>query len=149
VVDSSVELGLTDNTFESVKQPLVHDSWKELMLSFPGSISADEDGKRIFVSDTNHHRIIVANANGRVLDCIGSSHGFEDGPFEARKIYRPTSSIFSIDQDCLYFAGCENHAIRKEDMANRTVQTLHLPSNIKQGFQAYSITHAAIIVHQA
>ena len=65
-----------------MKEPFVCDIWKELLISFPGSVSADEDGQRIFISDTNHHRIIVANANGRVLDCIGSSPGFEDGPFE-------------------------------------------------------------------
>lgn len=131
-VDSSVELGLAENTFESVKEPLVCDLWKELLLSFPGSVSADEDGQRIFVSDTNHHRIIVVNGSGRVLDCIGSSPGFEDGPFETAKIYRPASSFFSADQDCLYFADSENHAIRKADMENRTVQTLHPPA-ISQG----------------
>jgi hypothetical protein len=72
----------------------------------------------------------VADANGKVLDCIGSSPGLR----MAAKIYCPASSIFSVDQDCLYFADCEKHAIRKADMEKRTVQTLHPPSDIKQGF---------------
>jgi len=96
MVDSSVALGLAENPSKPVKEPLVCDIWKELLLSFPGSVSADEDGQRIFVSDTNHHRIIVANANGRVLDCIGSSPGFEDGPFEIAKICCPASFFFSV-----------------------------------------------------
>lgn len=133
MVDSSVELGLAENPSKPVKEPLVCDIWKELLLSFPGSVSADEYGQRIFISDTNHHRIIVANANGRVLDCIGSSPGFEDGPFETAKICCPASSFFSADQDCLYFADSENHAIRKADMENRTVQTLYPASHVNQG----------------
>jgi hypothetical protein len=60
--------------------------------------------------------------------------GFEDG---IANIYCPASSIFSADQDCLYFADCEKHAIRKADMEKRTVQTLHPPSDIKQGFDIW------------
>lgn len=131
--DSSVELGLPKNSLEFVKEPEVCNLFQELLLSFPASVSADEDGKRIFVSDTNHHRIIVANTNGSILDCIGSSPGFEDGPFETAKIWRPASSIYRADQDCLYFADSENHAIRIADMGKRTIQTLYPASDISQG----------------
>ncbi|KAH9311029.1 hypothetical protein KI387_026064, partial [Taxus chinensis] len=133
IVNSSVELGLPENSSEFVKEPAVCNLSKELVLSFPGSVSADEDRQRIFISDSNHHRIIVVDANGRILDCIGSSPGFEDGPFETAKIWRPASSVFRADQDCLYFADSENHAIRMADMEKRTVHTLYPSSDISQG----------------
>ncbi|XP_057835424.2 uncharacterized protein LOC131045794 isoform X2 [Cryptomeria japonica] len=133
IVNSSVELGLPDNSCEFVKEPVLCDISKDFVLLFPGAVSADEDRQHIFVSDSNHHRIIVANANGRILDCIGSSPGFEDGPFETAKLCRPASSIFRADQDCLYFADAENHAIRMADMEKRTVQTLYPSSDISQG----------------
>jgi hypothetical protein len=52
----------------------------------------------------------VAEANGKVLYCIGSSLGLR----MAAKIYCPASSIFSSDQDCLYFADYEKHALGRQ-----------------------------------
>lgn len=44
-----------------------------LCVTFAGCISVDESGNRLFLSDVNHHRIIVFNSNGKILDavCIG------------------------------------------------------------------------------
>ncbi|KAG0502791.1 hypothetical protein HPP92_002863 [Vanilla planifolia] len=35
-----------------------------------GSLSVDEDGGRIFISDCNHHRIIIIDGDGKVLDSV-------------------------------------------------------------------------------
>jgi hypothetical protein len=45
-------------------------------LTAAGCVSADEDGDRIFISDSNHHRIIISNSDGMILDCVIMSCGF-------------------------------------------------------------------------
>ncbi|VVA15850.1 PREDICTED: NHL [Prunus dulcis] len=109
---------------EIIKEPYFC-SLRNLLLYFPGCISADENGNRLFLSDSNHHRIIVFDGNGKILDCIGSSPGFEDGNFESAKLARPAASFYIADEDCLYFVDSENHAIRKADMGRRVLETLY------------------------
>nr|GMD50163.1 uncharacterized protein LOC109151360 isoform X1 [Ipomoea batatas] len=94
-----------------------------------GCISVDEKGNRVFVSDSNHHRIIVFDANGEILDCIGSSPGFEDGDFENAKLMRPAASFYHAADNCLYIADSENHAIRRADMERRILDTLYPATN--------------------
>ncbi|MCL4693540.1 MAG: redoxin domain-containing protein, partial [Candidatus Hydrogenedentes bacterium] len=40
-------------------------------LLFPGKVLADAKGSRLFVADTNHHRILICDFEGHVQDCIG------------------------------------------------------------------------------
>ncbi|XP_020531063.1 uncharacterized protein LOC18447216 isoform X2 [Amborella trichopoda] len=117
--------GIGGKLAEFIKEPYVCHPLKNLLLNSAGSISVDEDGKRIFISDTNHHRIIIADEHGVLLDCIGCSPGFEDGAFETAKMFRPASSIYNADEDCLYFVDYENHAVRLADMESRTVRTIY------------------------
>ncbi|XP_010241115.1 PREDICTED: uncharacterized protein LOC104585814 [Nelumbo nucifera] len=108
---------------EFIKEPYICSFLQNLLLYFPGCISVDETRNRLFLSDTNHHRIIVSDGNGMILDCIGSSPGFEDGEFEIAKLFRPASSFYYQAEDCLYFVDSENHAIRKANFDTRTVET--------------------------
>lgn len=39
-------------------------------FSVTGCITADEVGERLFLSDTNHHRIIMFEKNGKILDSV-------------------------------------------------------------------------------
>lgn len=110
---------------EAIKSPLACSSMQNLLLHFPGCISADERSNRLFLSDTNHHRIIIFDGSGKILDCIGSSPGFEDGDFEVAKLMRPAASFYQETEDCIYFVDSENHAIRKADMEQRVVETLY------------------------
>ena len=41
-------------------------------LRFPGKVLADEPGNRLFISDSNHNRIVIATLDGKLLDMIGS-----------------------------------------------------------------------------
>ncbi|XP_024030080.1 uncharacterized protein LOC21398315 [Morus notabilis] len=107
---------------EIIKKPNLC-SMRNLLFYFPGCISADESGDRLFISDSNHHRIIVSNGNGKILDCIGSSPGFEDGEFESAKLMCPAASFYHEDENCLYFVDSENHAIRRADMGRRVLET--------------------------
>ena len=60
------------------------------LLDFPGKIAADPTGNRLFISDSSHNRIIVADLNtDKVLDVIGSSKtGLDNGAFETARIHR-------------------------------------------------------------
>ncbi|KAD3068506.1 hypothetical protein E3N88_36386 [Mikania micrantha] len=110
---------------DAFKQPYLCSPLQNLLLYFPGCIEVDEVNERLFLSDINHHRIIVFDGNGNILDCIGSSPGFEDGEFESSKIMRPAALFYHDSESCLYFVDSENHAIRRADMESRTVETLY------------------------
>ncbi|KAM7271731.1 hypothetical protein ACFE04_030945 [Oxalis oulophora] len=111
-----------------IKEPYLSSVLQNLLLYFPGCISADETGGRLFISDSNHHRIIISDEDGKILDCIGSCPGFEDGEFECAKMVRPTSSIYDDTEDCLYIVDSENNAIRRADMGRKVLETLY-PTN--------------------
>ncbi|CAK9323623.1 unnamed protein product [Citrullus colocynthis] len=113
---------------EIIKEPNSCSFMQNFLLHFPGCISADEEGGRLFLSDSNHNRIVIFNSYGEILDMIGSYPGFEDGEFESVKLARPAASFYHSAQNCLYFVDSENHAIRKADLGKRVVETLY-PEN--------------------
>uniref|UniRef100_A0A2C9V104 Uncharacterized protein n=1 Tax=Manihot esculenta TaxID=3983 RepID=A0A2C9V104_MANES len=110
---------------EVIKEPDLSSPLQNMLLYFPGCISADESSDRIFLSDSNHHRIIIMDGNGKIMDCIGSSPGFEDGAFESAKLLRPSGSFYHDAEDCLYIVDSENQAIRRADMKRRVLDTLY------------------------
>ncbi|CAM8959286.1 unnamed protein product [Rhodiola kirilowii] len=112
-----------------VKEPYISSLMRNLLLYFPGCISTDDCGNRIFISDSNHHRIIIVDDKGMIQDCIGSSPGFEDGDFESAKLFRPAASYYDEDKECLYFVDSENHAIRRADLEKRVIETICPSSN--------------------
>ncbi|XP_024966617.1 uncharacterized protein LOC112506647 isoform X5 [Cynara cardunculus var. scolymus] len=112
--------------FKGMEGPLLlHDKDAGFEILETGCIEVDEVNNRLFLSDINHHRIIVFDGSGKILDCIGSSPGFEDGEFESSKIMRPAASVYDAAENCLYFVDSENHAIRRADMESRTVETFY------------------------
>ncbi|KAL9235680.1 hypothetical protein vseg_010421 [Gypsophila vaccaria] len=117
---------------ESVKEPYICSYLQNLPLSLPACISADAHGKRFFLSDSNHHRVIVFDSTGKILDAIGSSPGFDDGDFENAKLMRPAASWYHASEDCLYLVDSENHAIRRADLGQRVLETLY-PSDAEKG----------------
>ncbi len=92
-------------------------------LSFPGKILADEAGRRLFIADSNHHRIVITDLEGRVQEVIGSgARGLRNGPFEEAHFAKPQG--VALDDRWLYIADTENHAIRVADLLQRTVRTV-------------------------
>ncbi|KAL5021647.1 hypothetical protein ScPMuIL_000802 [Solemya velum] len=92
-------------------------------LYFPGKICVSEDGNRIAVSDTGHHRILVLGKDGIIQDCIGGQErGFKDGGFKEAKMYNPQGIVFH--GNLLYIADTDNHCIRKADLVGRCVITI-------------------------
>uniref|UniRef100_A0A6N2NDU3 NHL repeat-containing protein n=1 Tax=Salix viminalis TaxID=40686 RepID=A0A6N2NDU3_SALVM len=92
---------------EVIEEPYMCSPLQNLLLYFPGCVSADESGNRLFLSDSNHHRVIVSDGDGKILDSIGSGPGFEDGEFESAKLARPAASFYDDDEDCLYIVDSE------------------------------------------
>jgi len=92
-------------------------------LRFPGKILADEVGRRLFVSDSNHNRIVVTSLDGKLLDVIGSGAiGEKDGPYAEAQFDHPQG--LCLVGDVLYVADTENHLIRQVNLQTKTVSTL-------------------------
>ncbi|MDE0107597.1 MAG: thioredoxin-like domain-containing protein [Bryobacterales bacterium] len=94
------------------------------LLSFPGKVLADEGGGRLFIADSNHHRIVVASlADGTVRQVIGGCEpGFADGTAETARFCQPQGMALSADR--LYIADTGNHAVRVVDLDKPAVSTL-------------------------
>ncbi|MGI8982506.1 MAG: thioredoxin-like domain-containing protein [Pirellulaceae bacterium] len=92
-------------------------------LLFPGKVLADEPGNRLFISDSNHNRIVVTTLDGKLLDTIGSGAiGRDDGDFASASFDHPQGC--ALHQEMLYVADTENHLLRKVDLKARTVQSI-------------------------
>ncbi|MGO9115819.1 MAG: thioredoxin-like domain-containing protein [Thermoguttaceae bacterium] len=92
-------------------------------LRFPGKILADEASGRLFISDSNHNRIVVAKLDGTLLGVIGSGvAGRQDGDFTTAQFNQPQGLAFGDNE--LFVADTENHEIRRVDLAGRKVTTV-------------------------
>jgi DNA-binding beta-propeller fold protein YncE len=92
-------------------------------LRFPGKILADEPGRRLFIADSGHNRIVVAGLDGAVLATIGSgAMGQADGDYATSEFNTPQG--MALDGQTLYVADTENHLIRKVDLVGRRVTTI-------------------------
>jgi thiol-disulfide isomerase/thioredoxin len=98
----------------------------ETVLSFPGKVLADAADMRLFISDTNHHRIIITEIeSGHVLQVIGCGRpGFADGDILTAAFAYPQGVALSADGQTLYVADTGNHAIRRVDLGTDFVTTL-------------------------
>lgn len=92
-------------------------------LRFPGKVLADAAGKRLFISDSNHNRIVVSSLGGKLLDVIGNGAiGSKDGSYTEAQFDHPQG--MTLIGDTLYVADTENHQLRTVDLAKKTVSTL-------------------------
>jgi DNA-binding beta-propeller fold protein YncE/peroxiredoxin len=148
VIAKLLDQGKKDGTLAA---PLKFRSERSLFksgeLEFPGKILADEAGKRLFISDTsrvpvsgvrqaasigrlfisdtNHNRIVITSLDGKETDIIGSGAiGLKDGSFAEAKLHQPQGVALSADGNTLYIADTENHAVRVADLRKKTLTTL-------------------------
>jgi thiol-disulfide isomerase/thioredoxin len=95
----------------------------DLPLAFPGKILADERGDRLFISDSNHNRVVVTRLDGTLLYTVGSgARGRADGDF-ARATFDGPQGL-ALDGDALYVADTRNHLLRRVDLKSRAVETV-------------------------
>ncbi|KAK4851350.1 hypothetical protein QYF36_014395 [Acer negundo] len=95
-------------------------------LKFPGKLAIDILNNRLFISDSNHNRIVVTDLDGNFIVQIGSSgeEGLRDGSFDEATFNRPQGLAYNAKKNILYVADTENHALREIDFVNDTVRTL-------------------------
>ena len=97
-------------------------------LAFPGKVLADADGGRVFISDTNHNRIVVATwpdeqGRCRLVKTIGwGAAGRSDGSADVAEFDHPQG--LALLGATLYVADTENHLIRAVDCNDWTVTTV-------------------------
>lgn len=92
-------------------------------LRYPGKILADATGRRLFITDSNHNRIVIATLQGKLLDVIGSGQiGREDGDYATASFNHPQGC--ALAGETLYVADTENHLLRKVDLKTRRVTTI-------------------------
>ena len=92
-------------------------------LRYPGKVLADEASQRVFISDSNHNRIIVASTSGELLDIIGNGRiGTADGSYDTAEFNRPQG--MALVRNTLYVADTENHMLRSIDLEAKSVTTL-------------------------
>ncbi len=92
-------------------------------LYFPGKVVADEKGKRLFIADSTHHRIVVTDLDGNKIAVIGTGEpGKADGSFDKAQFLDPQG--MAVRGDTLYVADRKNHLIREVDLKARSVKTI-------------------------
>ena len=98
-------------------------------LLYPGKLLAHEDSGRLFIADSNHNRIVVADLGSAVSGCsrmievIGSGlQGDADGIFTQARFRRPQGLAY--DGTFLYVADQGNNQLRVVDFDVRAVHTL-------------------------
>lgn len=120
--DNNPEIGTIDRT--PIEFALEGAGDPGTALAFPGKVLADTVGNRLFIADTNHHRIVVADLTTyEVLDIIGTGQrGYTEGAYDEATFDQPQG--MEIIGDTLYIADVNNHAIRAVDLISEDVVTV-------------------------
>lgn len=106
-------------SLEKQQQPLT------TPLAFPGKVLADRESDRLFIADSGHHRIVVTTLEGEVLHIIGNGKsGLTDGSFSESQFFAPQGITWDEENQILYVADTENHALRRIDLKNKIVETI-------------------------
>ncbi len=91
-------------------------------LRFPGKLVADAATDRLFISDSNHNRIVVTTLDGKLVDVIGSGTiGEKNGSYAEAQFDRPQG--MALVGNTLYIADTENHLLRAVDLTKKSVST--------------------------
>ncbi len=97
-------------------------------LSFPGKVFADAETSRLFIADSNHNRIVIAElpderGHARLIKTVGSGEvGMADGPADRASFNHPQG--LCSGQGNLYVCDTENHLIRQVDLETFEVTTI-------------------------
>ena len=128
-IDNKIEETIADFKLKGLldEKPISFVLEKSLALStdfsFPGKVVADEETNRLFISDSNHNRIVITDLDGKLIDIAGSgSVGKSDGVFSKSSFNRPQGLAYS--NNFLYVADTNNHLIRELDLNKKVVSTI-------------------------
>jgi DNA-binding beta-propeller fold protein YncE len=94
-------------------------------LRFPGKVLADAASGRLFIADSGHNRILIANLDGDVMATFGGGEpGFVDGPAARARFDHPQGLALDAAGDTLFVADESNHSVRAIDLATGAVTTV-------------------------
>lgn len=121
MVSEYSDAGLIDTTPIAAISP---EPIAQTPLLFPGKIVVDEAGERLFIADTGHNRIVVADLNNYdVLKIIGNGEAdLTNGTFEEASFNSPQG--MALVENILYVADTENHVVRAVDLEAETVSVI-------------------------
>lgn len=148
-LDSMVKLGLPYYRRKGVldEKPLRFEleasKAEKTPLRYPGKILADAESDRLFITDSNHHRIVIATLDGKLTATIGSGElGANDGGYAQASFHHPQG--MALRGDTLYVADTENHLLRKIDLKAKHVATIagtgrQRRSNLWPGMQEHDV----------
>ena len=92
-------------------------------LYFPGKLLADAASDRLFVSDSTHHRVVIATLAGKLIGTVGTGlPGKTDGPAAKAQFDDPQG--LALDGTTLYVADRKNHSLRAIDLNTLAVRTV-------------------------
>ncbi|MFH7027348.1 MAG: thioredoxin-like domain-containing protein [Heteroscytonema crispum UTEX LB 1556] len=104
-------------TLEKQQKPLI------TPLAFPGKVLATKAG--LFIADSGHHRIVMSSFDGEILHLIGTGKsGLTDGSFTEAQFFAPQGMAFDEENQILYVADTENHALRRVYLQQQRVETI-------------------------
>ncbi|MDZ7956603.1 MAG: thioredoxin-like domain-containing protein [Aulosira sp. DedQUE10] len=102
---------------EKQRQPLV------TPLAFPGKVLATSPG--LFIADSGHHRLVMSSLEREIIHIIGTGKpGLTDGNFSQAEFSAPQGMAFDADNQILYVADTDNHALRRVDLQRQVVETI-------------------------
>lgn len=113
--------GTLDTT--PVRFDLERNRLKASPLKFPGKVLADVKGQRLFISDSNHNRLVITKLDGTLIETIGTGvSGRTNGGYDSASFDHPQGVALLGEK--LYVADTENHLIRVVDLKRKLVRTL-------------------------
>jgi DNA-binding beta-propeller fold protein YncE len=123
-IERLLEMFQDDLDDRALPLALEQDRFSAALLAAPGKVAASSDGRRVAVSDTLHHRVILAHADGRILAVFGSGEpGWRDGPAAQARFSAPQGLAFAGDHGLLV-ADPGSHTVRFIDLETGEVRTL-------------------------
>uniref|UniRef100_A0A1B6CMJ0 Thioredoxin domain-containing protein n=3 Tax=Clastoptera arizonana TaxID=38151 RepID=A0A1B6CMJ0_9HEMI len=92
------------------------------VLKYPGKVTAFNN--ILAVADTGNHRILIISESGVMIKIFGGQGaGFNDDKGIKAKFHSPQGLVF-LDEQTLFVADTENHAIRKINLGDDNVSTV-------------------------
>ena len=125
VIDRLIAYHRSKGTLDEtpVRFDLERNKSKDTPLKFPGKILVDEASGRLFISDSNHNRLVICALDGKLIDVIGTGTiGRNDGGYAQAQFDHPQG--MTLVGQTLYVADTENHLLRTVDLEKKSVSTL-------------------------
>lgn len=92
-------------------------------LSFPEKLCFDSKRKLLYIADSGHNRIVVADCDGKLVNVIGTGQsGFADGSYDKAQFHHPRG--LTVVDNVLYVADTQNQRLRKVDLQKQIVSTI-------------------------